>query len=97
MRTPLGGLKSGDLLAGDHALRRERNLMRTGRAKLVGNLKAATNLKHPDNVRDRKPIPEPQPSRCNVYSSLRVVHGIGLVRASFGQRSSELKRVLSVG
>jgi hypothetical protein len=42
-----------DSLAGDHAPRRERDLVRTGRAKLVGNLEAAANLEHRDDVADR--------------------------------------------
>jgi hypothetical protein len=36
-------LNSGDLLAGDHALRRKRNFVRSGRAKPVWNLKLAAN------------------------------------------------------
>ena len=78
-------LNSGDLLAGDHALGRERDLLRTGRAKRIWNLEAPANLKHRDYVGHGNAFKQPQPGGCNINCSLRVVEGIGFVRTPFGQ------------
>ena len=88
-------MELSDLLAGDHALRRERDLMCTGRAKLVGNLEAAADLEHRDDVADRNAISQPEPGRSNVHCALRVIDGIGLIRAPFGERSGQLYGILS--
>ena len=90
-------MRSGKFLAGDHALRRIRDLMRAGSAELVGELEAAANLKHRDDVGDGEAFSEPKPGRCNVHCSPRVIRGIGLIRASLGKRSGESKRVLPAG
>src|SRR6266700_3643672 len=67
--------ESGDLLAGDHALRRERDLVCTGRANFVGNVKAAADLEHRDDVAHWNAISQPEPGRSNVHSALRVIDG----------------------
>jgi hypothetical protein len=53
-------VESSRLSTGNHALSRGRNLPRTSPSDGGGNLKAATDFKHGDDVVDRDAIGQPK-------------------------------------
>ena len=91
------GVESSNLSPGNHPLRRQRNLPRTSGAKCGGNLEAAADFKHRDNVLYRNAFDEPKSGRCDIHGSLRVVERIRLIGAARSQLSRELRGVLSMG
>ena len=92
----MGG-ESRSLSAGNHALRRQRNLPRTSGAKCSGNLEAAADFEHRDNVIYRNAFDEPEPGRCDINGSLCVVQRIGFIGAARSKLARELRRRLSTG
>ncbi len=93
----LMGGESGNLSAGNHPLRRLRNLPRTSGAKCSGNLEAAADFEHRDNVIYRNAFDEPEPGRCDIDGSLSVVQRIRLIGAARSQLARELHGVFATG
>ena len=91
------GVESSNLSPGNHPLRRLRNLPRTSAAKCSGNLEAAADFEHRDNVIYRNTFDEPEPGRCDIHRSLCVVQRIRFIGAARGKLSRELRGVLSTG
>ena len=75
-------VESGRLLTGNHALCSGRYLPRTSGAKCGGNLKAATDFKHGDDVVDGNAIGQPKAGRGDIDGALGVVEWIGFVGAT---------------
>src|SRR5438477_12358191 len=92
----MGG-ESPSLSPGNHPLRRQRNLPRTSAAKCSGNLEAAADFEHRDNVIYRNTFDEPEPGRCDIHGSLCVVLRIRFIGAARGKFARELRGVLSTG
>ena len=94
MRSPWS-MHSGDLLPGNHALRRERNLMRAGGAKLLGISKRRRTSSIVTTSSYRNAFQQPEPGRSDVDCSLGIVERIRLIGTPFRQRPCQLHGVFS--
>src|SRR5258708_38994980 len=89
-------VKSGDLSAGNHALRRGRNFPRTSGAKRDGNREGPSGFEHRHYVVDADAFNKPEAGRCDIDGALRVVERIGLVRAAGGKFPRQCHGVFAV-
>ncbi|MGC1650443.1 MAG: hypothetical protein WA741_31860 [Candidatus Sulfotelmatobacter sp.] len=62
-----------------------------------GNLEAAADYKHRDNVVYRSALDEPRSGRCEIHGPLCVVERIRLIDAARSQLSRELCSVFPCG
>jgi hypothetical protein len=89
-------VESGRLATGNHALCCGRNLPRTSGAKCGGNLEAAANFEHGDNVVDGDAIGQSEASRSNIDGTHCVVERVALIGALSCQFARQLRGVFTV-
>jgi len=75
-------VESSRLSTGNHAVCGGRDLPRTSRAKCGGNLKAATDFKHGDDVVDGDALAKPKACRGYIDGALGVVQRLCRFRHS---------------
>jgi hypothetical protein len=72
-------VESSRLLTGKHALSRGRNLPRTSPSYGSGNLEAAADFKHGDDIVDMNAIGQQKACRGYIDGALGVVDRIGFI------------------